>query len=36
VKRWRGIVAPVALLVLAEVAFRAMVGASDSLRRPRA
>ena len=33
-KRWRGIVAPVALLVLAEVAFRAMVGASDSLAPP--
>jgi ABC-type nitrate/sulfonate/bicarbonate transport system permease component len=34
VKRWRGFVVPVALLVAAEVAFRAFVGASDSLAPP--
>lgn len=33
-RRWRGIIAPVALLVLAEVTFRVMVGASDSLAPP--
>ena len=33
-KRWRGIVVPVVLLVLAEVAFRVSVGASDSLAPP--
>ncbi len=33
-RRWRGIVVPVALLVLAEVAFRSSGGTSDSLAPP--
>ena len=33
-RRWRGIVFPVVLLALAEVAFRVRVGASDSLAPP--
>jgi NitT/TauT family transport system permease protein len=33
-KRWRGIVVPVALLALAEIAFQVNVGASDSLAPP--
>ncbi len=32
--RWRGILVPAALLVLAEVGFRASVGSSDSLAAP--
>jgi NitT/TauT family transport system permease protein len=34
VKRWRGIVVPAALLALAELAFRARSGPSDSLASP--
>ena len=33
-KSWRGIVVPIALLVLAEVGFRSAIGSSDSLAAP--
>jgi len=34
VRRWRGILVPLAVLILAEVGFRVSIGASDSLAPP--